>query len=473
VNIQKRIIIIVLSVTTVVLAGFGISDYITISADISQEILEASRIVAGRLSETIPVLLWDMEKRKMEDVLTAEMKDKRIYALLIKENDAIVIGKMRDENWEIINTDKDISGDFKRFTQKLVQYDNPVGTAEIFYTDKFMKNALIHSVIHISLKILILDLVLVVLLFLTIRQIIIKPLDAVIKNLSKATLDIDFVSSEVSKSSQQLSGITNYQVKTAGDSSASLESLAVSSKKNSGRAEEIAAFIQQTSSVIGQSNHSMEILRSTMNEISLVSRETQDIIKKIDEIAFQTNLLALNAAIEAARAGEAGAGFAVVANEVRNLALRTAGAAQNTADLIEKSEKKINKGSDILNTTYEEFSAVVSASVKTEELIAEIFAAIKEQAMKITEINQSVSEIRAVTQKNADISRQTATSSEDLLNLAGSMKEFVNKLEQLIYSRETIAKIKTGDISAEAGTTKYSLRLKNSVGNIFRRYLVR
>ena len=86
-----------------------------------------------------------------------------------------------------------------------------------------------------------------------------------------------------------------------------------------------------------------------MKEISRVSEETSSIIKSIDEIAFQTNLLALNAAIEAARAGEAGAGFSVVAHEVRTLAQKAAEAAKNTAALIEGTLVRVKDGSKLVD----------------------------------------------------------------------------------------------------------------------------
>ncbi|MGZ3596840.1 MAG: methyl-accepting chemotaxis protein [Syntrophales bacterium] len=85
----------------------------------------------------------------------------------------------------------------------------------------------------------------------------------------------------------------------------------------------------------------MALMQEVVGDSVKASKETSKIIKTIDEIAFQPNLLALIATVEAARAGETGAGFAVVANEVRNLAMRSAEAAKNTEALIAYSTKKI------------------------------------------------------------------------------------------------------------------------------------
>jgi len=180
---------------------------------------------------------------------------------------------------------------------------------------------------------------------------------------------------------------------------------------------------------------SLDELTLSMGEISKASEETSKIIKTIDEIAFQTNLLALNAAVEAARAGEAGAGFAVVAEEVRNLALRSAEAAKNTAVLIEDTVKKIGDGSQIVSTTNDAFVKVGESTEKVEELVAEVTEASKEQSNGIEQVNIAITEMDKVVQQNAANAEESASASEELNAQAEQLKDYVGDLVALVTGK--------------------------------------
>jgi methyl-accepting chemotaxis protein len=176
----------------------------------------------------------------------------------------------------------------------------------------------------------------------------------------------------------------------------------------------------------------MQSLTGSMKEIIAASEETSKIIKTIDEIAFQTNLLALNAAVEAARAGEAGAGFAVVAEEVRNLAMRAADAAKNTSVLIEGTVKKIKDGSNLVIKTNEAFAEVAISASKVGELVGEIAAASQEQAQGIDQINKAVAEMDKVTQQTAANAEESASASEEMNAQAEQMKHISSTLLNII-----------------------------------------
>ena len=184
--------------------------------------------------------------------------------------------------------------------------------------------------------------------------------------------------------------------------------------------------MKDTKLTVSRAGASMKEMTQSITGIANAGQEIGKIIKTIDEIAFQTNLLALNAAVEAARAGEAGAGFAVVANEVRNLAQRAADAARTTSELIEETIEKIEQGDSLVKSTGDAFSEVEANADKIADLVGEIAAASNEQAQGIEQINTAMSQMDQVTQGNA------ASASENLNSQAEEMQDSVEELVILI-----------------------------------------
>ncbi len=263
------------------------------------------------------------------------------------------------------------------------------------------------------------------------------PITLVVGGISEGVRQVHSAANEVASASESLAEGASEQAASLEETSASLEEMAAMTKQNADNSKHANMLVADAVKALTEANSAMERLTLSMKEISRASQETQKIVKTIDEISFQTNLLALNAAVEAARAGEAGAGFAVVAEEVRNLALRATAAAHDTSGLIEDTVKKIKEGSELVSATGDSFSLASSGASKVAELVGEIAVASSEQAQGIDQINRAVAEMDKVIQSNAAHAEQSAAAAQELSSQAEHMDTFVDKLVNLVQGTST------------------------------------
>jgi methyl-accepting chemotaxis protein len=183
--------------------------------------------------------------------------------------------------------------------------------------------------------------------------------------------------------------------------------------------------------------------------ITTSSSSISKIISTIDEIAFQTNILALNAAVEAARAGEAGMGFAVVAEEVRSLAKRSADAAKETAAMIEAAVTQSQRGVEVnskvtasiaevvqkANGVRDALGNIVSKAREVDSVVGQITEASKEQNSGLEQINSAINLMNQVTQANASGSEETASASEELTAQSIELRAGVDVLVKLVNGK--------------------------------------
>ncbi len=247
--------------------------------------------------------------------------------------------------------------------------------------------------------------------------------------------DIRVKAEGFNSSSSQLADGASQQAAALEETSASLEEMASMTKRNAESAQNTKQIAGQARTLVDAGAASMARMVTAMGGIKSSSAEIAKIIKTIDEIAFQTNILALNAAVEAARAGEAGAGFAVVAEEVRALAQRSAAAARETAGKIEIALQRSEEGGRISTEVSGVLTQVVEQVRHMDTLVAEIATASGEQSQGIEQVRNAVQEMDKVTQATAATAEQSAAAAQELTAQSQQLETLVADLRELVGAK--------------------------------------
>ena len=233
---------------------------------------------------------------------------------------------------------------------------------------------------------------------------------------------------EIAAGNQDLSGRTEAQASSLEQTAASMEQINGTVQQSAASAREGARLAQETAEVAQRSHDAVLGVAQAMAAIRESSQRIGEIVHVIESVSFQTNMLALNAAVEAARAGESGRGFAVVAAEVRALANRTAGAAREIRDLIGEAHERVAQGDVQTQEARERMGDALQAVANVSSLLGEISNAAQEQQLGISQVNEAVSHMDAITQQNAAMVEQLAASAMTLngqvVTVTDSMRMF-------------------------------------------------
>jgi methyl-accepting chemotaxis protein len=252
-----------------------------------------------------------------------------------------------------------------------------------------------------------------------------RKLNQTMSEINTTSSQVSVGAKQVADGAQSLAQGSTEQAASVQELSSSIAEIAEITKTNAATANRTSQLSITIKENAERGSRQMDEMITAVKDINDASQSISKIIKTIDDIAFQTNILALNAAVEAARAGQHGKGFAVVAEEVRNLASKSAEAAKDTGDMIQKTIEKAELGSRIASETAESLVEIVSGINESTQLVTEIAESSEQQSMGISQVNIGIDQVAQVVQQNSATAQQSAAASEQMSGQSSMLEQLI------------------------------------------------
>lgn len=258
---------------------------------------------------------------------------------------------------------------------------------------------------------------------------ILKRFNSTLTEIRDASDRVDSGSTEIAGASQSLSEGTSDQASALEELTATVETVSDMAENSAKNTLEAYENVKKSTEEAEYGSQQMGQLTEEMERITAISKEIENIITTIEDIASQTNLLSLNASIEAARAGEAGKGFAVVADQIGKLAADSAQSAVNTRELIVKTMEEIHKGNAITVKTSEAFEQVINDMKKFAVVAKNTNETAEKQAVALSQVQEGIDQISAVVQNTAAAAEESSAISDQLSAQASHLDTLVKRFK--------------------------------------------
>lgn len=258
---------------------------------------------------------------------------------------------------------------------------------------------------------------------------ILKEFNNTLTKIQETSHQVDTGSDEIANTSNHLAEGTAEQASAVEELTATVNTVSEMAATSAKQAQEAYGDTLESVRMAEEESAQMHELQEEMRRIKDISAEIETIISSIEEIASQTSLLALNASIEAARAGDAGRGFAVVADQIGKLATDSAQAVVNTKELIEKTIEEIDHGNTITEKTADTFAKIITEMRTFAAIVKELNENAGNQALSLTQVEQGIEQISAVTQQNAASSQECSAIAQELSARAAELDSLIGEFK--------------------------------------------